>query len=94
MLRAFFGGELFGKGHQLVPVALALVVFGDVEAGEFGLLFLRIKMQRDAADQVAVDLQHPVIIEVREDVGARAPHQFLVVHRLPDQRHAPRARPF
>ena len=44
-------------------------------------------MQRDAPHHLAVDLEHPVILHLLENLGARPPHQFLAVHRLPDERH-------
>ena len=37
--------------------------------------------------EVAVDFQHPVIVDAREDVRARAVDEFLVLHGLADERH-------
>ena len=85
MLHAALRGELFGEGHQLAAEALAFVALCDVEAGEFGLLRLGVVVHGDARDELAIDLEHPVVVELREQIGARALHEFGVLDGRADE---------
>ena len=54
---------------QLSSDPLVLVRGVDVEAGELALVALRVDVQRDASDRVAIDLEQEVVADPLLDLG-------------------------
>lgn len=84
---ALFGGELFGEGHEFASVAFAFEVFADMEAGELGEIFFRVKVKGDTADEIAIEFEDPIFVEVGEDIGFGAFDEFLAIDGLADEHH-------
>src|SRR5581483_6837008 len=85
--RSFFRGERFGKAHQLAAVALVTVALVHIKARELGFALVRKRVQRDAADKITVNLEHPIVLDMLQNIGACAADEFLAFDRLPDERH-------
>ena len=68
---------VFDELDQLAADALVFVRRVDIQAGQLAFALFRIKMQRDAGDRVAVDLENVVVAKALLDDGARAFDQFV-----------------
>ena len=79
-LRFLLARQCLGKLRQLRADAALFVGGVDLQAGQLGLLFFGVRLQRDDADDVIVDLEDEMLVDLFFDEAAGALEQLLALN--------------